>query len=344
VGEVAFVAGIAATLWLVGHLGLRPVGQALSNVGVTGILLLALAHMPTLAILGLCWWLLAGEARGVRAAKFVWGRLARDASSVLLPFSTVAGYMLGVRAVVLTGVSGMQAAVSGLVDIIVEQAAKAPYMVASIACLLWLAPGAKLAAPLLGVLTATVGLTIAVGFRWDSVRARLVKVVVRVNQLWPGAPDPEQPSAEATLVAALAQRRRLGIGFGLQLAGWFLGAGEAWLALRLLGAHIHYGEAVAIDGVYAAVRAFAFAVPAAIGVQEGSYVTLCGIFGVDAPTALAFSLLCRARDVVISAPAVLVWQILERERRRSRAYKRGEVRHARVSSGASAANNTPTRS
>jgi uncharacterized membrane protein YbhN (UPF0104 family) len=58
--------------------------------------------------------------------------------------------------------------------------------------------------------------------------------------------------------------------------------------------------------------------PAAIGVQEGSYVALCGAFGVDAPTALAFSLLCRARDVVISAPPMLVWQFLERERRRSR--------------------------
>lgn len=315
--EIAFAAGVAATLWLVGHLGLDPVAHALSRVGLIGFLLLALAHIPTLATLGLCWALLGGEVQGVRAIRFVWGRLVRDASSVLLPFSTVAGYLLGVRAVVLAGVSGAQASISGLIDIVVEQTAKAPYMVASIACLLSLAPGARLAPPALGLLVVTIGLTAAAAFRWDWVRVQLVKVVVRISRLWPGA-ESQNASVEAALSAALAQRSRLWIGLGLQLAGWFMGAAEAWLALRLVGAPIGYAEAVAIDGVYAAVRAFAFLVPAAVGVQEGGYVALCGIFGVDAPTALAFSLLCRARDVVISAPALLAWQFLEHERRRSR--------------------------
>jgi len=53
------------------------------------------------------------------------------------------------------------------------------------------------------------------------------------------------------------------------------------------------GDAVAIDGIYAAIRTFGFAVPAAIGVQEGGYVVICGLFGLDSATALAFPLLLR---------------------------------------------------
>jgi hypothetical protein len=55
-----------------------------------------------------------------------------------------------------------------------------------------------------------------------------------------------------------------------------------------------------------------------VGVQEGSYVVLCAIFGLDAPTALAFSLVKRARDALVGGPAVLAWQFLERRRRDGR--------------------------
>lgn len=316
-GEVAFAAGLAVTLWLVGHLGLQPVEQALARVGVAGVLLLALAHAPTLVTLGLCWALLAGEASEARRARYVWGRSVRDAAGVLLPFSAVAGYVLGVRAVVLTGAAGAQAAVSGLVDMAAEQLARAPYMVLSVACLMWLAPGRPLTPAILMLLAATVAIAVAAGLRWDLLRGQLVKLAVRLSRYWPGAAA-EKAKAEATLCAALARGRRFWLGMGLQFAGWLLGAAEAWLALRLLGAHLGYGEAMAIDGVYTAIRIFAFVVPAAIGVQEASYVALCGVFGVEAPTALAFSLTCRARDLLISAPPLLVWQFLEREKRRSR--------------------------
>ena len=74
-----------------------------------------------------------------------------------------------------------------------------------------------------------------------------------------------------------------------------------------------------IDGLFVAFRMFAFAVPVAIGVQEGAFVLLCGLFGVGAPVALAFSLVRRARDLVVGAPAVVAWQLLERRRRALRA-------------------------
>ena len=66
-----------------------------------------------------------------------------------------------------------------------------------------------------------------------------------------------------------------------------------------------------IDSLLVAIRGFAFVVPNALGVQEGAYIMLCGMFGVPPEVALALSLLRRGRDFTIGVPALLAWQILE---------------------------------
>jgi putative membrane protein len=317
--EALFAVALAATVGFMLHVGLHAIGQALTKLGVGGILLLALAHAPSLVVLGLSWWLLAGEAGGPKPAKFVWGRLMRDASGDLLPFSPIGGYVIGVRAVVLTGISGVEAAISGLLDLIAEQVAKIPYSIAAAALLFWLVPESKLVGPTFAILALTLA-AFAIGvFKRSLIRKWILKAAAGVERRWPGSGSADGGRAEAALGAMLARRPRIAASLGLHLAGWLFGAAEAWLALHLLGASITFGEAMVIDGLYVVVRTFAFAIPAAVGVQEGSYVVLCGLFGVDAPTALAYSLIKRARDVVVGGPAVLAWQVLERQRRSSRA-------------------------
>jgi glycosyltransferase 2 family protein len=316
--EAIFAVAVAATFAFMLHVGLRPIGQALERIGIGGILLITLAHAPTLTVLGLSWWVLAGDAAGSQPAKFIWGRQMRDASGDLLPFSPVGGYLIGVRAVVLTGISSVDAAISSLLDILMEQAAKSPYMMVSAGLLLWLVPGNKLAGPALAFNALSLGLIAAAVLRWDWIRERFLTIAGEFEKRWPGQGQADGRSAEAVLGAALAHRRRIGVSFCLQLVAWFLGAAEVWLVLHLLGTRITYAEAIVIDGLYAGVRSLAFAVPSAAGVQEGSYVVLGAIFGLDAPTALAFSLVKRARDALVGGPAVLVWQILERQRRHGR--------------------------
>ena len=68
------------------------------------------------------------------------------------------------------------------------------------------------------------------------------------------------------------------------------------------------GAVVAIEALIFAVRSIAFVVPGALGVQEGAYLLLAPLFGLDPEAAIALSLLKRARDVVIGLPALLTWQ------------------------------------
>ncbi len=58
-----------------------------------------------------------------------------------------------------------------------------------------------------------------------------------------------------------------------------------------------------IEALGQAIKAAAFLVPSGLGVQEGGFVLLCGLFGIDSGTALALSLAKRVPDVVLGLPA-----------------------------------------
>lgn len=321
IGELAFAAGLGATIWLVLHLGWRPIGQALATIGAGGIVLLALAHAPTLLVLGLAWWALTrdgertGKSSGAGPLTFVWGRVMRDAGGELLPFSQLGGAAVGARAVAIGGASGIAAAASSLLDVFIEQAAKTPYSAAATALLLRLAPGSRLFAPALMVLMVTAGGIALLAFKREWVRTRLKEMASALAQRWPGHGGPDPATIEAEVGQALSPRGRVGLSFALHLVAWCMGAAEAWLALRLLGAPVDLAQALVIDGLFVAVRVFAFSIPAAAGVQEAAYIVLGGLFNVPAPTAVAYSLVRRGRDLVLGAPALLVWQIAERRRR-----------------------------
>ena len=105
--------------------------------------------------------------------------------------------------------------------------------------------------------------------------------------------------------------RGLWLGFVLHLACWMASSAEAWVALRFMGAPLGPAAVLAMESLLYAIRSVAFAVPNAVGVQEGAYVMLGGIFGLGPEAAIALSLLKRGRDLAIGVPALLVWQMAE---------------------------------
>ncbi|MGN6452925.1 MAG: hypothetical protein ACTHL7_07660 [Steroidobacteraceae bacterium] len=68
---------------------------------------------------------------------------------------------------------------------------------------------------------------------------------------------------------------------------------------------------IAIESIVYAIRSAAPFIPNAFGVQEGAYLLLAPLFGLGTDTALAISVLKRARDVAIGVPVLLLWQAAE---------------------------------
>ena len=116
---------------------------------------------------------------------------------------------------------------------------------------------------------------------------------------------------DQALRAVYARRPDVVACFAWQFAGWVLGAGEIWLALHFLGHERSVLDALVIEALIQAVSSAAFIVPGALGVQEGGFVVICAVLGIDATTALALATARRLRDVIIFFPGLIAWQWAE---------------------------------
>jgi len=117
--------------------------------------------------------------------------------------------------------------------------------------------------------------------------------------------------------------------FALNLMGWFVGTGEVWLALYFLGHPVDFADALLLESLGQAVRGIAFAIPGALGVQEGGFLLLAPFVGLTPDTALALSLCKRARELLLGLPGLAYWHWAEHHRRsRDLRNSRGAPPHA----------------
>ncbi len=308
---VTAIVGMAVMVALVGYFGAGAVLHALLAVGGTGFVAICAIHLVLIAVMGLAWRALLP---GAHAGKVMWARLVRDSGSEALPLSQVGGYVLGARALALAGVPGTLAAASTIVDVTLEFVAQLAYTALGLALLVRLQPETRAAAPVL--LGLAVAACAAVAF--VLVQRRGLALFDRIAG-YLGAGWAERSAAgAAALHAALAAiyRRRVGLwaSFAVHLGCWIASAIEVWLALRLAGQPLSFGAVLAIESLLYAIRTVAFAVPQAIGVQEGAYILLGASFGLSPDMALALSLLKRGRDLAIGLPTIAAWQAIEGRR------------------------------
>jgi len=93
-----------------------------------------------------------------------------------------------------------------------------------------------------------------------------------------------------------------------------LNSGEIWIALRALNLNASIMNAVILQSTILTVRNVGFAVPSGLGVQEGGYVLIGSVLGIDGTNALALSLIARVRELALGIPGLITWQIIEGRR------------------------------
>jgi putative membrane protein len=93
--------------------------------------------------------------------------------------------------------------------------------------------------------------------------------------------------------------------FLLSLVGWIVGTGEVYLIAVFLGTPVSWREAMLLESLGQAIRGAGFAIPGALGVQEGGYLLLGPLAGLPPDTALALSLAKRARELLLGLPGLL---------------------------------------
>jgi putative membrane protein len=311
---IALIVGVAAVAATVFYAGAGAVVRAVASLRVTGLLLLALVHVPMVALMGCAWRLASGSDPPASLRRFVWARFVRDAAGELLPFLQLGGVLFGVRALG-RGRAITVGAVSAGIDGIVELAAKVPYALVALVALLVLAPQSRLTRPLSLALVATAIFVGILLFARRSLTASLEAMARAISARWPEvfalADGPLDRQIRLSFERILRERGYLWCGFALHLVCWFLAAGEVWITFRLLGIDLSLSEALAIDGTVAGLRTFGWMVPAAAGVQEASYLLAAAVFGIPAAAGIAASFARRARDVLLGLATLLVAAVVD---------------------------------
>ena len=312
---IAAVIGFFIATGVIAYFNAGKVLAAVAPIGLIGFLEVIAAQVILFAPLGMAWWVVAPGETLSRSPVFMWGRIAREAASDVLPFSQVGGLVISARCAVLGGVSGGSSFGSNIVDVTVEMVAQIIYTLIGIALLAaHLGFGAEGQSKLLLPIVGSVGVGLAIVISFIVTQRKGLEGLGRFVQRL--APSAAEHTAEMGRVIeeAYGKPARLGWSLALHIFAWFGGAAGTWLILDLMGHPLPFLSVVAIESLLFAARNAAFVVPSGLGVQEGVYALLGPLFGLPAEAALALSLLKRARDIAIGVPVLLSWQFAEGRR------------------------------
>jgi glycosyltransferase 2 family protein len=310
----AALAGLAVAVAVVGWFGAGRILLSISRVGVRGFGLYAGYSLMTFGLTGGAWWVLAVGQPLRRWPLFAFGRLLRESAADILPFASIGGVLVGARGVSLRGVPAATAYGSLALELVTEIIAQIAFMALGLTLLsARLGGDARAGAVELAFAIATGVLALAIGGMLVAQRRGFDLLGRLIGHLLPNAGEGLQGVHEA--VADLHRRPlRLLASVALHFAGWAASAVGSWIALRLMGAPVSIPAVIAIESLMSAVKSAAFAVPNAVGVQEAAYALLGQLFGLTGDMGVALSLLRRAKDLALGAPALLAWQALEGRR------------------------------
>ncbi len=305
VGIVLFVAIIAR----------EGVGEVAGALSVAGWGLLGVAAFHLLPVFGdaMGWRCLLASRSPISIRTAVYSRWIGESVNGLLPVAQVGGSVVKANLITRRGVPGALAGASVVVDITALVGSQIAFTLLGLALLIAQVRGGQLApTALAGAVLMSV---LLFGFYLAQRRGMFGALARALEKLAPGGGSSTftegAESIDSDVRAIYAESRAVVGAVAWHLVAWIVGAGEVWLALWLLGHPVDLSSALLLESLGQAVRAAAFVIPGALGVQEGGYVLLGQVLGIGPETALALSLSKRVRELALGIPGLVAWQIEE---------------------------------
>lgn len=313
----ALSAGVLLFVGVLASQGLPAVVATLALAG-WGLLLVALFHLLPLALdAAAIRVLFNGGASHESMRDALLARWAGESANSLMPAGQIGGPVLMASHLAQRGLGVPKAAAAITVNTTLQTFAQIAFALLGVALLgaqaSHISPHALRASSLVasGLLTLQVG-----GFYWMQRRGFFGKLM-RTATRFAGKRDWSlwMSQAEAIDLAVQATYGRGGpvaACFLLNLAGWLVGTGEVYLILQLINHSVGWMDALLLESLGQAIRGAAFAIPGALGVQEGGYLLLAPMAGLPPDAGLALSLAKRARELLLGVPGLLYLHLSSR--------------------------------
>ncbi len=306
---VSLATGIILFAAVVAWQGIVDVAQALGRAG-WGIIAIALLHLPPLWADAMGWRSLIPPGDRPRRRTVILARWIGESINDLLPVLQMGGNIVKAWLLAGRGVPVGLAGASVVVDVTLVVLSQILFTLLGVGLLLPFIGGGK-ALPVIVVGAIILAILLA-GF-YAAQRRGLFGFVARLSRnILGGAEWTSVSNKASTIDAEILQlyRKRWALiaSGGWHMLGWFLGIAEVWVGLYLLGHPVDIRTALLFESLGQTIRTGAFAVPGALGVQEGGYVLVGSALGIEPGVALALSLARRVRELLIGLPGLAVWQ------------------------------------
>ncbi len=306
-------AGLALAGWLLSSYGVGRILDLVGHAGWTGVLAVIAFHLVQVAFSAAGWRVVAGPTSPRPGlAEFVVLRWIREGVNSLLPVAQIGGEFVVARLLQRRGVP-LAAAIAGTIaDLTIEVVTQIAFTLLGLGLLLHGVGGGGIAGTVAaGTVAAVLVASAFVAAQWLGLAGAVEGWLMRLGRSmgWSGTSRVE--GLHQALVACYRSPRRVVLAAASQMTSWLLGGLEVAVALHFLGHDVGPVPALVIESLGQALKAAGFAVPGALGLQEGGYIVICGLFGLSPEVAIALSLMKRLREVALGVPSLLAWQVIE---------------------------------
>jgi putative membrane protein len=307
------VVGIALSAWLLETYGIARILDLLRDAGAVGIIAVIAFHFVQLLFSAAAWRVMLGKvAMRPTLRDYMVLRWIREGVNNLLPVAQIGGEFVAARLLHRRGVKLAPAIAGTVADLTMEMITQIGFTLLGLLLLLDTVGGGNIGGYVAGGLGVAVA--VAAGFlgaQWFGLALAIETGLVRLGRAmqWPGVAD--VAGLHAALRDCYRQPRRIALAALWHMISWLLGGLEVMLALHFLGHDVGFTSGLIIESVGQALKAVGFAVPGALGVQEGGYIIICAEFGLAPEVAIALSLIKRLREAVLGVPGLLAWQRIE---------------------------------
>ena len=306
---ISLAIGILLFASVIAWQGIGDVAKVLGRAG-WGLFVIALFHLPPLWADAMGWRSLIMAAQRPSWRAMLRYRWIGESINDLLPVLQMGGNMVKAWLLVGRGVQVGRAGASVVIDITLIVLTQIIFTIFGL-CLAASFLGSRGAIPV--VLAGAGVIAILLSGFYVAQRRGLFGFVVAISRRFLNSPEWASVSKGAAMIDAdvmllYKERNTLMISGCWHMAAWLLGVFEVWFALGILGHPVDIGTAFLFESLGQAIRTGAFAVPGGLGIQEGGYVLVGSVLGIDPAVALALSLARRVRELLFGLPGLVVWQ------------------------------------
>jgi putative membrane protein len=262
------------------------------------------AHLPVTFAAALGWSaLLTASQRPTVAATFRM-RLIKEAVNALLPVAQVGGDVVRARLAVTPALPLRTAAASCIVDAALGVACLVLFVLIGLAAASLIVADPRI--DHLAIQIAIAGALATLGLIAGE-RLGFLRLLDRATARTSGALGRLSGVGEDVRIIC-SRGGPMARSMAWHLLSWSLGVVETWVAMWAVGLDPSWRDALVLESMAQGARALGFAIPGALGVQEGGYVLICSALGIPPHDALALSLLRRLRELTLGVLGLGLWR------------------------------------